>query len=159
MIDEKHKFGVTDETRKVFAQNPQALAREYQCNPSYISHIISGDSKDPFAPFEKWFTAAVDAGLDVAPWITRLKIIMERKQQPSKEIRIGEATANFHREASDVTAAHIEDRPLDIQLREAEEAISAGLELKRKLMQKINEQEGPLYNGKAYDFQKRRGVS
>ena len=144
---------MTDETRQVLNSGQvKSLAKEYGCDPSYIYQMLSGFATDPFAPFEAFLTAAVDAGMDVTPWITRQKIILERRQLPSKELNISTVTAEYGKESNDVPCGHIKGDSLEDQLAEIQQANAKGADLERALIHAINERDGKhLYNGKVYD--------
>jgi hypothetical protein len=149
-------FLTSDETREVINGHAKEMAEAYGCNRSYYDQIVSDHETDGFEKFiRSLYIPALICGRPVTAWVTRLKLLEEKYRPISKELHIGHQTARFAKESADVTCAHINDRPLNEQLKEVTEAITELEVLKASLIKAINDlHETPMYNGRPYKVAK-----
>ena len=70
----KH-YKLTDETFQVLSKHEAAIAREMECDPSYVYKIKNGDEPDRFPPFRELFRAAANAGAPANIWLNDLTAI------------------------------------------------------------------------------------
>lgn len=155
----RHTYDLTTETIKVINGHAQQVAEEAGYSASYVYGVTEAKVTDPFAVFVHWYAAACRAGCNITPWITRLKLIEEKYRPLSKELCIRKETAEFVKECGDVPVAHLEERPLEDQLLEVQQANAEGADLERALMHAINERDKKnLYNGKPVSYDTRNRV-
>ena len=153
----RHIFITSDESREVINGHAKEMAHAYGCDRSYYDQIVSGHETDGFEKFiRSLFIPALICGRPIAPWVTRLKLLEDQYRPLSKELCITKETAEAHEATSEAFTTALKKLPEDVQLRKVEKAMDELRDMHRALMQKINT---PLYNGKPYDLQKRRGVS
>lgn len=73
----------TDETFKVLSEFESAIAREMECDPSYINKIKNGVEPDRFPQFREIFRAAAMAGAPVELWLNDLMAIYVKSRKSS----------------------------------------------------------------------------
>lgn len=150
-------FQTSDETREVINGHAKDMAAEYGCNRSYYDAIVSDHETDGFEKFrQSLYLPALRAGRPVTPWITRLKLDLEKYQPLAETACIQSETAKSVKEFNDVVCASIEGKPLEKQLIEIDQAISQ-LEILRKAA--ISQlAAGEAFNGKPVSFDTRERV-
>jgi hypothetical protein len=74
----RHKYSLTDETRKVLNGNVGPIAKEMNVTDKHLYGIIYNTSPDPFPRFETLREAAIKANVDVSPWDDKLKSAKEK---------------------------------------------------------------------------------
>jgi hypothetical protein len=94
-------YGHTDETRAVLSGNEAAIAREMECDASYIFAIKNAKEPDRYPRFRELFRAAARGGADVSPWMNDLTSIVESVKPAAKETEdLGKfVVAKFHDES------------------------------------------------------------
>jgi hypothetical protein len=150
-------FITSDETREVINGHAKELAKEYGCDRSYYDQIVSNHETDGFEKFrQSLFLPALRAGRPVAPWVTRLKLDEERYRLLNGHLCIKTETAKSVKECGEAFSASIEDKPLETQLIETDQAI-AQLEIQRKAI--ISQlAAGKNFNGKPVSYDTRNKV-
>lgn len=68
-------YQLTDETFQVLSGNEAKIAREMECDPSYINKIKNGVELDRFAAFRALFRAACYAAAPTNIWLNDLTAI------------------------------------------------------------------------------------
>lgn len=126
----RRTYKLSAETIKVVNGSATKVADEFGCDPAYIHQILGQTATDPFAKFEWLFASAVKAGCDVGPWLRRLEVICAKYAGMGSGC-VQTETAKFVKESNDVAMAAIENKSLDRQLIEADEALRQ-LEIHRK---------------------------
>ncbi len=81
----REQYTLSDETRAVLTDNVKAIAGEMDVSTTYIYSFLSNDMTDPFAKFLRLYTACVNAGVDVTPWMACLSAI-----------KVGASLADIH---------------------------------------------------------------
>lgn len=136
-------FNTSDETREVINGHAKEMAEAYGCNRSYYDAIVSDHETDGFEKFRRsLYLPALLAGRSVAPWITRLKLDQEKYQALSEHRCVKQATIDFAREADDVPVTHMEEKTLEAQLAEVQQANAKGADLERALIHAIITRDG-----------------
>lgn len=150
----RHSYKLSTETIKVLKPNVEKIAGEWGVSDKYVYAILAGTATDHFAAFfEGQYTAALRAGVSVAPWVTALKIQDEKYRPLSKELCVAAEAQRFVKESNDVAIAHMGDEDL---LRIRDEQIQANLQGEvalSALNQEIERRNRVvLYNGKPVSF-------
>lgn len=68
-------YSLTDATFKALAGCESSIAREMECDPTYIHQIKRGDSPDPFPKFRELYRATKHGGGDTSYWRNELNAI------------------------------------------------------------------------------------
>lgn len=71
----------TDETFKVLSDFESRIAREMECDPSYINKVKNGVEQDRFPQFREIFRAACNAHAPVEFWLNDLMAIYTRSRK------------------------------------------------------------------------------
>lgn len=74
-------YKLTDETYEVLKGNEQSIAKEMECDPSYIYGIRNQENPDPYPKFRALFRASANAGAPIYIWLNDLQSIGKRKKQ------------------------------------------------------------------------------
>ena len=145
----RHDYPLTPETIKVMTGNAQQIAEEAGYRPSYAYAITEAKVTDPFSVFVHLYAAAVRAGCNITPWITRLKLIEEKYRPLQKNFCVQKEVAEFVTKAGQAANCHSVDEDLEKKLAEQQRATAESLDVERALRHAINERDAKnLYNGR-----------
>jgi hypothetical protein len=151
----RHIYELSPETIKTINGHAGKVAEELDVSDKHVYAILAGTETDPFAKFSALYAASVRAGCDVSHWLRRLDTIRAKyyRMEPSC---VKTETAKSVKEFGDVVTASIEDKPLETQLIETDQAI-AQLEIQRKaIISQIAA--GQNFNGKPVSYATRHEV-
>lgn len=77
----RRTYQLTDETFKVLSNHLSPIAREMECDVSYINKIKNGNEIDRYAPFRELFRSGANAGAPVEIWLHDLTAIYIRSRK------------------------------------------------------------------------------